>query len=52
MMTKGGRGTRERTIAEVSLMLRQALNKLDEINAPPDIGAHVDRALCRLAEIV
>lgn len=32
-------------------LLREVLNILDKADVPSDIGAHVDRALCRLLEL-
>ena len=51
MSQTGGREAHTRVMDEVINALRGALSKLDEIKAPPDIGAHVDRAICRLREI-
>lgn len=48
---KGGGNPRKQAVAEISSLLRQALDKLDQISAPPDIGAHVDRAICRLEDL-
>lgn len=47
----GGRGAHVRALKEAKASLKEALAILDEINAPPDIGAHIDRAICRIDEI-
>jgi hypothetical protein len=33
-------------------LMRAALNLLDEANAPHDLGAHLDLAICRLELLV
>lgn len=33
-------------------LMRQALSVLDKTEAPPDIGAHLDLAICRLEDAV
>ena len=37
-------------LAEAMIQLQKALELLDEADAPADIGAHVDLAICRLEE--
>ena len=37
-------------MAEAMVQLQKALQLLDESDAPADIGAHVDLAICRLGE--
>lgn len=51
MQQTGGREAHARVMKEVIKALQGALTKLDRINAPPDIGAHIDLAICRLQEI-
>ena len=51
MPQTGGREAHARVMKEIIKSLQGALTKLDRINAPPDIGAHIDRAVCRLQEI-
>ena len=41
-----------RIMSEVEVSLANALDKLDEISAPADIGAHIDLALCRLRDVI
>lgn len=51
-MTKtGGRDRHVRVMNDVIAVLVSAQKKLDEINAPGDVGAHLDTAICRLREI-
>ena len=52
LLNAGGREAHARVVKEVTKSLVRSLSKLDEINAPADIGAHIDRAICRLQEIV
>ena len=33
-------------------LLRSALGIIDEVGGPPDIGAHVDLAICRLEQVL
>ena len=47
----GGSGAHARALNKAKAALKEALAILDEINAPPDIGAHVDRAIHRIDEI-
>ena len=51
MPQTGDREAQARVIKDVIDTLEDALAKLDRIEAPADIGAHVDRAVCRLREI-
>ena len=51
MSQMGGREGNARVIKMVINALENALAELDRIEAPADIGAHVDRAICRLREI-
>ena len=51
MSQTGDREAQARVIKDVIDTLEDALAKLDRIEAPADIGAHVDRALCRLREL-
>lgn len=45
------RGSSQRMLlAEALGQLQKALELLDEADAPADIGAHVDLAICRLGE--
>ena len=52
MSQTGDREAQTRVIKDVIDSLEGALAKLDRIEAPADIGAHIDRALCRLREII
>lgn len=40
------------SLAEAAALMKTALVLLDEAEAPPDIGAHLDLAICRLDEIL
>jgi hypothetical protein len=37
---------------DVLRLMKSALAKLDEAQAPADIGAHLDMAICRLEETI
>ena len=51
MPQTGGREVHARVLNEVIKSLQNALSKLDRINAPADVGAHIDHAVCRLRVI-
>lgn len=42
---------RAQALRGVAAQLRLVLQELDSLDAPKDIGAHIDRALCRLEDI-
>jgi hypothetical protein len=42
---------RDAALQQSIKLLREVLDSLDKTAAPSDIGAHVDRALCRLLEL-
>jgi hypothetical protein len=46
-----GRDAHDRVMNDVLRSLRVSLAKLDRINAPPDIGAHIDCAICRIEQV-
>ena len=39
-------------LAQALELMRSALELLDEANAPADLGAHLDLAICRLEEVI
>lgn len=51
MRRSGERGVNARILQEAVINLRRTLEMLDCIDAPPDIGAHIDRAICRLEDL-
>lgn len=51
MRRSGERGVNARILQEAVINLRRTLEMLDCIDAPPDIGAHIDRAICRLEDV-
>lgn len=52
MRKSGECDARARALQNVAIQLRKALEELDSIDARKDIGAHIDRALCRLECII
>ena len=45
-------GPVERTkLTEAAHLVREALELLDSVGAPADVGAHLDHALCRLESL-
>ena len=50
-ITSGARDGRAGEMQELIDLLRGALDALDRLMAPADIGAHIDNAICRLQEV-
>lgn len=47
-MLKTGSESERGRVLEALTAMKLALRLLDEVDAPPDIGAHLDLAICRL----
>lgn len=45
-------GTHDARLVQALASMREALQLLDEAAAAPDIGAHLDLAICRLESVI
>ena len=52
MPNSADREAQTHVLIEVTKSLQDALARLDATDAPADIGAHIDLAICRLQDII